>query len=99
MLANAALQGRLARYSVRSLATSQAYLLASAALQRQALSVLLQHKNSNYVARVCATTNPYGGMPFGLERVIAYLRVSTQRQHRSGSALMPNGLPSSVCCQ
>ena len=27
---------------------------------------------------------PYGGMQFDMERAIAYLRVSTQRQQRSG---------------
>jgi DNA invertase Pin-like site-specific DNA recombinase len=49
------------------------------------LSALLQHKNSNYVALVCATTKPHTVVcSLDMERAIAYLRVSTQRQHRSG---------------
>ena len=47
--------------------------------------VLLQHENSNYVALVCATTKPHTVVcPLDMEQVIAYLRVSTQRQQRSG---------------
>jgi DNA invertase Pin-like site-specific DNA recombinase len=53
-----------------------------------ALSVLLQHENSNYVALVCATTKPHTVVcPLDMEQVIAYLRVSTQRQQRSGLGL------------
>src|SRR3954466_8486281 len=51
-------------------------------------SVLLQHENSNYVALVCATTKAHTVVcPLVMERAIAYLRVSTQRQHRSGLGL------------
>jgi DNA invertase Pin-like site-specific DNA recombinase len=47
--------------------------------------VLLQHENSNDVALVCATTKPHTVVcPLVMERVVAYLRVSTQRQQRSG---------------
>lgn len=46
---------------------------------------LLQHENGNYVALVCATTKPHTVVcTLDMERAIAYLRVSTQRQHRSG---------------
>src|SRR5690349_6507770 len=49
------------------------------------ITVLLQHENSNYVALVCATTKPHTVVcPLDMEQAIAYLRVSTQRQHRSG---------------
>jgi DNA invertase Pin-like site-specific DNA recombinase len=48
-------------------------------------SALLQHENSNYVALLCATTTAHTVVcPLDMEHVIAYLRVSTQRQHRSG---------------
>jgi hypothetical protein len=48
-------------------------------------SALLQHENSNYVALVCATTKPHTVVcPLVMERVIAYLRVSTRQQQRSG---------------
>src|SRR5689334_21277405 len=51
-------------------------------------TVLLQHENSNYVALVCATTKPHTVVcRLVMERAIAYLRVSTQRQHRSGLGL------------
>ena len=50
-----------------------------------AFVVLLQHENSNDVALVCATTKPHTVVcPLVMEQAIAYLRVSTQRQHRSG---------------
>jgi hypothetical protein len=53
-----------------------------------AFVVLLQHENSNYVALVCATTKRHTVVcPLVMERAIAYLRVSTQRQHRSGLGL------------
>ena len=46
---------------------------------------LLQHENSNYVALVCATTKRHTVVcPLVMERVIAYLRVSTRQQQRSG---------------
>jgi DNA invertase Pin-like site-specific DNA recombinase len=52
------------------------------------LPVLLQHENSNDVARHCATTKGHTVVcPLVMERAIAYLRVSTQRQHRSGLGL------------
>jgi DNA invertase Pin-like site-specific DNA recombinase len=48
-------------------------------------SALLQHENSNYVALVCATTTAHTVVcPLVMERVIAYLRVSTRQQQRSG---------------
>jgi DNA invertase Pin-like site-specific DNA recombinase len=50
--------------------------------------VLLQHENSNYVALLCATTKRHTVVcPLVMERAIAYLRVSTQRQQRSGLGL------------
>jgi len=51
-------------------------------------SALLQHEKSNYIALNCATTKPHTVVcPLVMERAIAYLRVSTQRQHRSGLGL------------
>jgi DNA invertase Pin-like site-specific DNA recombinase len=48
-------------------------------------SALLQHENSNYVALVCATTKRHTVVcPLVMERVVAYLRVSTRQQQRSG---------------
>jgi len=53
--------------------------------QARHLPVLLQHENSNNVARQSATTTRHTVVcPLDMERVVAYLRVSTQRQHRSG---------------
>src|SRR5712672_1186706 len=53
--------------------------------QAMAFVVLLQHENSNYVALVCATTKPHAVVcPLVMEHVIAYLRVSTRQQQRSG---------------
>jgi DNA invertase Pin-like site-specific DNA recombinase len=52
------------------------------------ITVLLQHENSNYVALVCATTKPHTMVcTLDMEQAIAYVRVSTQRQHRSGLGL------------
>jgi DNA invertase Pin-like site-specific DNA recombinase len=46
---------------------------------------LLQHENSNDVARHSATTTRHTVVwSLDMGKVIAYLRVSTQRQHRSG---------------
>jgi DNA invertase Pin-like site-specific DNA recombinase len=46
---------------------------------------LLQHENSNYVALLCTTTKRHTVVcPLVMERVIAYLRVSTRQQQRSG---------------
>jgi hypothetical protein len=56
--------------------------------QPRHLSALLQHENSNKIARHCATTKGHTVVcPLVMERAIAYLRVSTQRQHRSGLGL------------
>src|SRR6476661_4744472 len=50
--------------------------------------VLLQQENSSNVALVGATTKWQTVVcPLVMERAIAYLRVSTQRQHRSGLGL------------
>jgi DNA invertase Pin-like site-specific DNA recombinase len=47
--------------------------------------VLLQHENSNYIALNCATTKPHTVVcSLVMERAVAYLRVSTQHQQRSG---------------
>jgi DNA invertase Pin-like site-specific DNA recombinase len=46
---------------------------------------LLQHKKSNDIALNCATTKGHTVVcPLVMERVIAYLRVSTRQQQRSG---------------
>ena len=51
-------------------------------------SVLVQHESSNDVARLRATTTGQTVVcPLDMERVVAYLSVSTQRQHRSGLGL------------
>src|SRR3954453_17259728 len=51
-------------------------------------TALLQHENSNKSARLRATTKGHTVVcPLVMERAIAYLRVSTQRQHRSGLGL------------
>jgi DNA invertase Pin-like site-specific DNA recombinase len=51
-------------------------------------SALLQHEKSNDIALKCATTKRHTVVcPLVMERAIAYLRVSTQRQHRSGLGL------------
>ena len=48
----------------------------------------MQHENSNEVARHSATTTGHTVVcPLDMEQAIAYLRVSTQRQHRSGLGL------------
>ncbi len=53
--------------------------------KRRELSALLQQEKSNDIALNCATTKRHTVVcPLVMERVIAYLRVSTQRQHRSG---------------
>ena len=56
--------------------------------KRRQSSALLQHEKSNYIALNCATTKPHTVVcTLDMERAIAYLRVSTQRQHRSGLGL------------
>jgi DNA invertase Pin-like site-specific DNA recombinase len=51
-------------------------------------SARLQHENSNYIALNCATTKGHTVVcSLDMEQAIAYLRVSTQRQHRSGLGL------------
>jgi DNA invertase Pin-like site-specific DNA recombinase len=53
--------------------------------EKSPISALVQHKNSNDVACYCATTKPHTVVcRLVMERAIAYLRVSTQRQQRSG---------------
>jgi len=53
--------------------------------RRSASRALLQHENSNNIALNCATTKPHTVVcPLVMERVIAYLRVSTRQQQRSG---------------
>jgi DNA invertase Pin-like site-specific DNA recombinase len=52
------------------------------------LSALLQHENSNNIALNCATTRGHTVVcSLDMEQAVAYLRVSTQRQHRSGLGL------------
>jgi len=52
------------------------------------LSALLQHKNSNNIALNSATTRVHTVVcSLDMEQAVAYLRVSTQRQHRSGLGL------------
>jgi DNA invertase Pin-like site-specific DNA recombinase len=59
--------------------------LSDAERRRVASSLLLQHEESNDIARYCATTTGHTVVcPLDMERAIAYLRVSTQRQQRSG---------------
>jgi DNA invertase Pin-like site-specific DNA recombinase len=53
--------------------------------KRRELSALLQQEKSNDIALNCATTKRHTVVcPLDMEQAIAYLRVSTQRQHRSG---------------
>src|SRR3981081_1543104 len=53
--------------------------------KRRELSALLQHEKSNDIALNCATTKRHTVVcPLDMERTVAYLRVSTQRQQRSG---------------
>src|SRR5439155_23496854 len=53
--------------------------------KRRQSSALLQYQKSNDIALNCATTKRHTVVcPLYMERAIAYLRVSTQRQQRSG---------------
>jgi DNA invertase Pin-like site-specific DNA recombinase len=53
--------------------------------KRLDLSALLQHEKTNYIALDWPTTKPHTVVcTLDMEQAIAYLRVSTQRQHRSG---------------
>src|SRR3979411_1662500 len=53
--------------------------------KRRELSALLQREKSNDIALNCATTKRHTVVcTLDMEQAIAYLRVSTQRQHRSG---------------
>ena len=49
--------------------------------------MLLQHENSNNIRQSVTTKGQTVVCPLVMERAIAYLRVSTQRQHRSGLGL------------
>src|SRR4051794_34397135 len=52
------------------------------------LPALLQHEKSNNIALNSATTTPHTVVcTLDMEQAVAYLRVSTQRQHRSGLGL------------
>jgi hypothetical protein len=54
-------------------------------MKRVLSSALLQHEKSNDIALNCATTKCHTVVcRLYMERAIAYLRVSTQRQQRSG---------------
>jgi DNA invertase Pin-like site-specific DNA recombinase len=56
-----------------------------AAFSSRRSSALLQHEKSNDIALNCPTTKRHTVVcSLDMERAIAYLRVSTQRQHRSG---------------
>ena len=53
--------------------------------QARHLPALMQREDSNNIACNCATTTGHTVVcPLDMERVVAYLRVSTQRQQRSG---------------
>src|SRR3954466_4735469 len=56
--------------------------------QTARFSALLQHENSNNIALNSATTRGHTVVcSLDMEQAVAYLRVSTQRQHRSGLGL------------
>ena len=57
-------------------------------MKRVLSPALMQHEKSNNIALNCATTKRHTVVcHLVMERAIAYLRVSTQRQHRSGLGL------------
>src|SRR6185369_1482448 len=59
--------------------------------KRRQSSALLKHEKSNDIALNCATTKRNTVVcSLYMERAIAYLRVSTQRQQRSALASKPN---------
>jgi DNA invertase Pin-like site-specific DNA recombinase len=63
-------------------------LLSHSDMKGPAFTALLQHEKSNNIALNCATTKRHTVVcRLVMERAIAYLRVSTQRQHRSGLGL------------
>jgi hypothetical protein len=49
-----------------------------------AFALLLQHENSNIIAHICDHTNRKRWYAVCMERAVAYYRVSTRQQHRSG---------------
>jgi hypothetical protein len=65
--------------------------------KRRDLSALLQQEKSNDIALNCATTKRHTVVcTLDMEQAIAYLRVSTQRQHRSGLGIEASGLQSTA---
>src|SRR3954469_21155729 len=77
--------GETANWSLRATGTAAARRTLHSDIAHWLSRALLQHENSNYVALVCATTTPHTVVcRLVMEQVIAYLRVSTRQQQRSG---------------